>query len=504
MEDKDVNVELEVREPVEPRQGKLALAAFVHNPIGSRELYSDDSLLTSLTSGGNEPDKMQLPEDFHKRTQLVRYFYERDPIANTVVDKLVELGITSLVLDRNECSDEEYAIYEHAVEVFEKYLKDAAVEYLLSGLVLPRVEWGSVAPDEVDGEVKQRRYTVPTSSWILNPIDIELIQVPMMDEVLVMLTLPDNVRKFLKSGRVGPIEYRAALERFVSQYPEVARAGVDGQGKVLLENQYLIRRKVTTYDVYPTPFLLAATESMMFKRNLKKMDYSIASRVVSAIQLIRLGSDEFPLGEDDVDQLDDLKQEMLWRNKSKNIDRVFQLFANHTVQIDWVYPDTEAMLDYNKYEAVNQDIFFAMGVPRILVSGETLRSATSQAEYAMFSPAATINQFREHLLEWVRLLVREMKERNNFENMVEVRFEQLRLFDLDKLTNLVTMLYDRNALSLTSLAGSVGYEFEDEVEMKALERDLMKEFGIPEFPAMPFSPSPGQVGQPDQNNEDNQ
>jgi hypothetical protein len=144
---------------------------------------------------------------------------------------------------------------------------------------------------------------------------------------------------------------------------------------------------------------------------------------------------------------------------------------------------------------VNQDIFFAVGVPRILVSGETLRSATSQAEFAMFSPAATIDRYRNEVLLWVKEMLKEMQKRNGFEHRANPRFEELRLYDLSKLTELVASLYEHNALSLTSLAKSLGYQFEDEVEMKAKERELMKEFDIPEFPAMPFSPQPGIPGQ---------
>jgi len=501
--EKKVDVLIEEQPVTVPRPDRLAKAAFVNNPIGSRELYSEDSLLISLTGDNNEPDKMQLPADFHKRVSLVRYFYERDPIANTVVDKLIDLGITPLILDRNQCSDEEYAVYSHALQVFMEYLDEAALEYLLSGLVLPRVRWESIPPTDVDGEVKNKRYTVPESSWVLDPQDVELIRVPLMDELLVIMTIPEDVRKFLDTGKVGSVSYKEALKGFIEQYPEIVEAFTDGNGRVVLEDQYTIRRRDKTYDVYPTPFLLSAIESMMFKRNLKKMDYSIASRVISAIQLIKLGNDEFPLTEDDTDQLTDLESKMLWRNRAKNIDRVFQLFSNHTLDISWVYPDTEAMLDYGKYEAVNQDIFFAIGVPRILVSGETLRSATSQAEFAMFSPAATINQFRNDLLLWVDELIDGIKTRNGFENKVRARFEELRLYDLAKLSDLVATLYQNNAISLTSLAKSLGYEFSDEVEMKALEREKMKEFDIPEFPAMPFSPTPGQVGNPQNQDETN-
>jgi len=502
----DELITIEPREAKEPTSRvKIGYAAWVNNPVGSMELFGD-SILPSLT-GENEPDKMAIPEDFQDRVKLSRYFYERDPIANTVIDKIIEIGIGPLILDRNQCSDEEYAVYEHMIPVFQKYLKEAALEYLLSGLVLPRVFWESVPPTEINGlENKSKRYNLPVESWVLDPANITLVQIPLLNDVVILMDIPNELRTYVSSGgKVRNLLYKDGIAKIEEIYPEIFEAlrNEPIRYQVILKDQFMVRRRSKTYDPYPTPFLLPALESLMFKRNLKKMDYSIASRVISAIQVIRLGNDEYPLTEDDEDQLSDLELKMLWRNRAKNIDRVFQLFSNHTLDIEWVYPDTEAMLNQEKYDAVNQDIFYAIGFPRILVNGETMRSATSQAEFAMFAPAETIRRFREELLIWITELVKQIQERNKFDNRAKVRFEELRLYDLAKLTDLVSTLYQNNALSLTSLSKALGFDFRDEVEMKAQERELMKEFDIPEFPAMPFSPKPGGVGdQPQEGDQD--
>jgi hypothetical protein len=350
-----------------------------------------------------------------------------------------------------------------------------------------------------------RQYFLPNEIWLVDPGLLSLSFKPLSTDVEVWMHIPDNIRKFISSGgkRADGSVDKETYDKLTKQFPEFVSAIKAGKSQILLEDAYIIRRRPKVFDPYPTPYLLSALESLTFKRNLKKMDYAIASRVIGAIQLIKLGNDEYPLTEDDEDQLDDLKSQMLWRSKAKNIDRVFQLFANHTLEIAWVYPDTEAMLNQGKYEAVNQDIFNALGIPRILVSGETLRSATSQAEFAMFSPAETIDRVREHILEFIEDLLDEIKERNNFKNKVKVYFEELRLYDLEKLAQVAVQLYQNNAISLTSLAGVAGYNFENELEKKANERELMKEFDVPEFPALPFSPQPqvpGQ-GQPQQQEE---
>jgi len=494
----NIEIEIEERLPKEtqPQRVKNAFAAWVTNPYGSIQLYGDISPIL-LSGGTNEPDKMKLPTDYKERIAWVRYYYEVDPIASTAINKIIDVGINKLVFDRNNCTDEEFTVYQTAEKLFLKYLKEAALEYLLSGLVVPQAAWRQFTPDELNLDTV-RRYELPEKCWIIDPFLLTLQWVPFSTDVEVYMMIPENIRKFVLEGGKRPdgSTDTETMSRLTEEFPEFVNAIKKGQSTLLLEKAFVIRRRPKTYDPNPTPYLLSALESLAFKRNLKKMDYAIASRVIGAIQLIKLGNDDFPLTEDDEDQLDDLKTQMLWRSQPKNIDRVFQLFANHTLNIEWIYPDTEAMLNQEKYQAVNEDIFNALGMPRILVSGETLRSATSQAEFAMFSPAETIKRFREDILLWVEELIDQIKTRNSFENRIKVSFEELRLYDLGKLTEIATTLYQNNALSLTSLAGIAGYNFEEELEKKSTERELMKEFDVPEVPALPFSPKPSVPGEP--------
>lgn len=487
--------------------GSSAYAAFVQSPVGTSPMYGDSTTFFSLdgspsgggTGDGRYPDKLGNLEkmNFHQRLQVIRFFYEMDPLASTAVDKTVEIGIGPLLFDRNECTDKELDLYKSVLPLLREYLQKAAVEYLLSGLVIPQVSWKSITSSDLDLRGRST-FEMPDKIWILNPDSIVLKFSGFNGQVDAYMTVDDELAYFIqhngtKKDGTKDVE---SYQRMVEEFPEFVAAVKRGEKEVLLENATIIRRKPKTYDPYPSPYLLPAIESLEFKRNLKKMDYSIASRVISAIMLIKLGNDLFPLTEDDEDQLTALKTELLWRNKPNNIERVFQLFGNHTLTIEWIYPDTAAMLNQEKYAAINEDIFYALGLPRIIVSGETLRSASSSAEYAMFSPAESMRRMREDLIIWANQLLKDVKKRNNLKNVINVKFDELRLYDIEKLSNVAAKLFASNAISLTSLAQSAGYDFAAEVEQKAIERDLMKEFDIPEFPAMPFSPSPKTVGAP--------
>jgi len=365
---------------------------------------------------------------------------------------------------------------------------------LISGLVIPQAAWENKLPKDVGIKGTRRSVQLPTKIWILNPETIELKFENFTNDVYAYLKIPASLRAAIKEG--GNKDFsKEEIESLRENFPALYKAALKGDLVLKLDDVRVIRRKPKTNDPYPTPYLLAAVEALEFKRNLRRMDYSIASRVVSAIQLIKLGNDEYPLLEDDEDQLEELKDRMLWRDKTNNVERIFQLFGNHTLDISWVYPDTAAMMDDKKYDAVNEDIFFALGFPRILVSGETQKSATSQAEFAMFSPAESIKRVREELLIWVSDLIKEMQENNRLKNRVVPHFLELRLYDISKLSSVAATLYDSGAISLTSLANSAGYNFRDEVYSKAEERKLMDKLGVPEIPAKPYSPTPGTPNQ---------
>ena len=66
-----------------------------------------------------------------------------------------------------------------------------------------------------------------------------------------------------------------------------------------------------------------ALEPLKHKRNIRRMDYSIASRVISAIQLIKLGNDDFPVTEDDEDAFKAGKASLKADRRTYDWDHIF-------------------------------------------------------------------------------------------------------------------------------------------------------------------------------------
>jgi len=455
-------------------------------------------LPSDFRGGGISPDtidKLKLPKDFNKIIDWCRFFYERDPIASTVCNKIVEIGVTSVINRRGECTDEEAIIFEFIKEPMYDILRSCALEYLLSGLVIVEADWDYVYGREISPDLKKnKKYYLPTNFWWRDPKTIVIKETPIPNRVAFYVKISDDDSYFISSKgkrRDGSVD-KKTFKVLKQQYPKFVAAVQAGQTEFLLDDDiFEVRRNVTSKSPYPTPFLMAALEPMIHKRNIRKMDYSIAARVISAIQLIRLGSDDFPLTEDDEDVLEEVKKQMRWRNLPDRFERVFQLFGNHTLDITWVFPDTAALLDDTKYDSVNQDIVTALGFPRILIVGETLRTGAGSTEYALLGPTETMKDMRIQLLQYPKKIYKEIMEHNNFKTVPTPAFTPIHLQDIGKLGEVALNAFEHGVISKTTYGAFIGTDYlQEELPLKVEEEAREKELGIEPRPDVPFDKGP--------------
>jgi hypothetical protein len=222
------------------------------------------------------------------------------------------------------------------------------------------------------------------------------------------------------------------------------------------------------------------------------MDYSIAARVITAIQLITLGDKDFPLTEDNEDQLDDLKQQMLWRDgtSGKEMERIFQLFGNHTLKISWIFPETETLLDEGKYKNINNDIAVGLGFPRILITGETEKSFTSDADVATVSPLHTMKRIQEALLPIAKKVLDTIVQENNLGGEAQIKFTPISMMGVKEFVAGIVELYTSGNLSRDDYAAAFGYDIYEQLDKRVEEKDALKERKLEDMMEVPFSPKP--------------
>jgi hypothetical protein len=478
------------KETIKEPSVKLAVAELMSFPgVGNPWAPSDIDRLEAVDA-----------TQFKKATEACRFFYRRDPLAASVVNKMIDIGINDLIFHKNNLSDNEMMIFKSLKPKLKEFAEAMALEFLISGLVFPEVTYAPIGKEKLK-ELNIKKYevlTLPQNMWLRDPATILIEKNMLTDEPTYYVEIPEDTIYFVTHKGKYPdgTEDVELFEKMRAMYPAFVLAINQGKTKFKLDNENVIRRRVLSDTAYPLSYLYSAIEAMKHKRNLRRMDYSIASRVISAIMLVKLGSDEFPLvSGDGEEQLSQIRTQLAWRNTAdRDIERIYTLYGNHTLDISWVFPPVEVLTNDAKYREVNQDIIFALGFPRILITGESEKSNTSDPQYATMSPVKTMDNFREKIIEVIRNVVKEIALRNKFTSIPIVKFAPLQLSEFATFVAALRDLYDRGNLSRTEYDKFFGYDFMDEISKKEEENDELKKRGIEEFAPTPNSRAPQGAG----------
>lgn len=445
-------------------------------------------------------DKMELKfKDWKRLVKTCRYFYKRDPFVATVINKVIDLSINDLIIREGDARKSIKPIMEAIEPAIMMYMRNVALEYMLSGLVIPEITFEEVGKKQLHemGIKRFEKLLLPVDMWLRDPAGI-IVKNPLIGgKRSYFVEVPEKLRMFIQnkgtySDGSKDIELYKDLKKSM---PEFVKKVKSGDTLILLENDMIVQYRTLTEEAYPIPYLFSSLESLKHKRNLRRMDYSIASRVITAIMLIRLGDKDFPLTEDNEDQLEALKQKMKWResSSSKDIERIFQLFGNHTLDIKWVFPDTDILLDDVKYKNVNQDIAVGLGFPRILITGETERTQTSDPEIATIAPLNTMKRMREAIFPIVKSIIDTIVVENKLGGLPDIQFKPINMMAVTQFVTGLIELYNSGNISRESFDAAFGFDVYEELSKRADENTRIKELDLEEFAPVPFSNQPEKV-----------
>src|SRR5689334_3755846 len=330
-------------------------------------------------------DKKVDYDEFVKVISLCKFFYKTEPVVSTVVNKLVEIGINDLVISKNKLSDNEFRVFTSIKPKLLDFAEQMAQEFMLSGLVVPEVGWDKNKDKEFIFSLGVKKYTsliLPDSLTLRDPSTIKIYSSWLGDEPSFFIKIPEEVIKFIKSkGKLANGKQDDELyKKLVAQFPDFVKLVNKGEKEVPLENEHIIRRKYTADNPYPIPYIGATLDALQHKRKMRRMDYTLIDKVISAILHVKVGDKDFPITESEEDQayLDNLRAQLRMRGNSDQLmERIFQLITNHTVSMEWIFPNVEILLKETKYDDINQEILFGLGFPRVLITGEAAKSGTS-------------------------------------------------------------------------------------------------------------------------------
>lgn len=450
-------------------------------------------------------DKKFDHEEFVKINSLCRFFYRTEPVVSTVINKLVEIGINDLVFSKNKLSENEFRVFTALKPRLLEFAEQIAQEFMLSGLVIPEIGYSKNNDKQFIFSLGIKKYTslvLPESLTLRDPSQIKIKTSWLGDKPSFFMKIPEDIIKFIKSKGKYPDgkEDKELYDKLVAAFPDFVKLVNKGEKEILIENDNIIRRKYTADNQYPIPYVSPSLDALQHKRKLRRMDYTLIDKVISAILHVKVGDKDFPITDSEEDQayLDDLRTQLRMRGNSEQLmERIFQLITNHTVELSWIFPNVEILLNEKKYDDINQEILFGLGFPRVLITGEAARTGTSDPELATLAPVKTMENFRRKIIEVIRNICVEVSLRNNFKSSPDVEFAGLNLHAFADFVAGLTQLYNASALSRTDLARVYGYDFLDQLDKLEKENTELTKRNLPTVGPNPF-------GSPTTNNGGNQ
>lgn len=475
---------------VEEVKPKLAIASGVEIVEGgiTGGFYMPKNLDRLNQAYGNSPEKLTIPETYHAQIRMCYDFYIRGGMAAVVVERIAELAATDIRNGSRKTTDEANTYYNAVLHRkpsrLNRFIRSMNLEYFITGMVLPHVDWEPILGKDLHPDLKPtKEYIVPKFD-MYPPLLINVVWIG-WGEKGYYLTIPPEDWKILKN-QGGKIKAQQERYRILSQFSPYMSALSTGSNKILIETDAILRKEISL-SPYPTPYLSKVLESLIFKQQLRRMDFAVASRIINAILLVTEGDKDFPLVEGDQSRLDTLKQQILARaNNPQLLERLFMLFSNHTTQLTWISPDVEALLNQDKYRQSNEEIMEGLGFPRILVVGES--KGAQAAEVSTWAIQPQMEELRSMEVEWMETIYEQCAELNGFRNTPTPQFTPIRLQDFVKTAAVFAQAYREGNISRTTRNQSIGLNFETEVDLMADEYDLIK--SLPnggEFPEMPYN-----------------
>jgi len=452
---------------------------------------------------GLSPEKLIIPRNYHSVIKMCYDFYQRGGSVGTVINRLQEFSITDI---RNgqvrKTTDEANVFYKTILtrnpSKMSRFLSNMALEYYLSGLLLPRTDYQEIKGRDLSPDLKPNKtYKMPTFDWY--PPLLTYVEWIGWGKRAFFVKVPSTDIKLIRGKDIKNQQLKQRLSMYETQFPMWVEDIRNGADKIQIpEPVNYIMRKETSYSPYPTPYLYNVLEPLTYKQQLRRMDFAVASRVINAILLVQEGSDMFPLTEETRENLDELKAQILARaNNPKLMERLFILFSNHTTQLTWIHPDVSAMLNQDKYRQVNEELSEGLGFAGILGGGGSGGSARgAAAEVSTWGILPMMDQLRVELIDWVTTEYELVGDMNGFRNIPVPEFRPIKLQDAVKTAAVFAQAFKEGNISRSTRDDMLGLNFTSEIELMKDELVSMK--NMPTFPPMPYSPLPpgGAFGQP--------
>jgi len=169
---------------------RLAKASFAIYPSMTQTMTSNPWIGTV--------DKLSFDNHatYEKVVRDCRFYFRHDPLASTVINKLVDIAINDLVIEpEGSITVTEQSIFNSLSEDLIDFLRKAAFEYLITGLLVPEIKLTRINKVALRDKYIKRITSLlyPTSMWIRDSKDIEIKRPLITEKESYFLKIPEEV-----------------------------------------------------------------------------------------------------------------------------------------------------------------------------------------------------------------------------------------------------------------------------------------------------------------------
>jgi hypothetical protein len=245
---------------------------------------------------------------------------------------------------------------------------------------------------------------------ILSEYEIERLKNPKNEyDAEVYRGLPSNLKKNFKMNGYAPDGAKVEIE------PERLR--------------YSFYKK-QDYEPFAVPFGFSVLEDINMKLEFKKIDQAIVRTIENVILLISMGNEPNKGG---INHNNLAAMQELFRNES--VGRV--LVSDYTTKAEFVIPDMNKILGYEKYRIVNEDI--KEGLQNIIVGSEKYSNTAVKAEIFL----ERLKESRQGFLnDFLQPEIKQVCKNMGFRNYPTARFKEVDTKDSTQTQRVATRLME--------------------------------------------------------------
>ena len=454
-----------------------------------RTASSINSIVTSpnFYSPFLTPSSFQIPNARREVYLWANWWRNNEPKVSAAIHFLTNFVFTGWKLECPSTYVKDY--FEKLIERlnFQKWLPEISKSYYLMGdaFVLISIDcqhcggtgwddnkneeckhdgasWRSVSLLNPDSVLKTPGMIDQEGAYVYRPSAEEVRVVNERQPKEIYNSIPDNIKKLIMKG--DPIKLNPmSIQHF--------------------------KHGSNPWEDYGTSLVRPLFPILTYKDKLRQAQYIVAERHITPIKIVKIGSNERPASQEDIDNVQD---ELASLANDPNLT----LVTHHNFELDWYSGYQKVGALTGEFEEINSEILDGLMLSKALLGGSDTGLSYSNAQVSLLAMHRRLESFRNEVAHWIENKVfKPVAEWNGFvvegergqDELVypKIKFDDLQLKDDSQKLQTMQTANQAGVISNVSLIEAFGLDVDQEIERLRFEQGaaFIKEqnYGVPSF-----------------------